>query len=840
MMRRWLGVAMLATVAIAVPSAQQDVNRLLDDADASMRASNPAAARPLYELALGAARAGTREQEVARALFGLGQVARRERHTDDARARIADALAIYERLADHAGIARANQQLAEMEGDVNQSGSLFERAAAAARTAGDADLEGQALHDYGDRLFGAGRYEDALDRLSRAAAVFERSGARADLGTVYNSIGRVYRAHGRLDEALQYQHAALKLHRTTGDQLMLVQSLNAVAVVYQRLHDLKSARTYLDEALAVAATLPASASAARAQDFLRANMADLLSDLGHLAPAAVALEQVIANGRDDYRAERYTQLSRVYRGLGRGEEALATAEKAVSYCGQEPVSCIAAYNARSDAHAGLGNRDLALLDLSQTLSAIENLRLKLLPSDTFKRDFTTYYKEAYSNAIARQLEGGRDRDALETAELARSRAFLDLLASRAIAPAVVNASPALPLTLRGSPASSVASPATMPSAKVADLALTAARLRSTLVLYWVGADETVIWVVKADGGVHTRRVSVKRARLAALVHETAPFAKTMDGRAPVMLRELSTAWRELHRLLIAPVKAELPSAAGSLLTIVPHDVLSNLSFAALQDGRGRYLLEDYALHYAPAGALFQFTAAQPRLPSRAGPVLMVADPQTTRRSALDVPLPRLPGARLEASAITREWRVGEVLALSGQAATESAVREQAATRSILHFAAHTVVRDDDPFASYLALTRSSADEEADGVLTAQEVYRLSLRADLVVLSGCRSASGTIAGDGMATFARAFLYAGSASLIASVWEVADQPSHRLFPSFYRAWLGGATKAAALRQAQLELLADLRAGRVRVPTAVGPVPVPEHPVFWAGFSLFGEPN
>jgi CHAT domain-containing protein len=180
------------------------------------------------------------------------------------------------------------------------------------------------------------------------------------------------------------------------------------------------------------------------------------------------------------------------------------------------------------------------------------------------------------------------------------------------------------------------------------------------------------------------------------------------------------------------------------------------------------------------------------------------------------------------------------LSLNGVAATEASVREQAPARSILHFAAHTVVRDDDPFASYLALSRSSGAADADGVLTAQEVYGLKLPADLVVLSACRFASGTVAGDGIATFARAFMYAGAASLVASVWDVADEPSNRLLPAFYRAWLGGATKAAALRQAQLRLLADLRLGRVRVTTPVGPVPVPEHPVFWAGFTLFGEPD
>jgi len=117
---------------------------------------------------------------------------------------------------------------------------------------------------------------------------------------------------------------------------------------------------------------------------------------------------------------------------------------------------------------------------------------------------------------------------------------------------------------------------------------------------------------------------------------------------------------------------------------------------------------------------------------------------------------------------------------------------------------------------------------------------LKLRADLVVVSSCRSASGTIGGDGVATFARAFLYAGAASLIASVWDLADEPSDRLMPAYYRAWAGGASKAAALRQAQLELLRDLRRGRVRVTTPIGPVPLSEHPVFWAGFLLFGEPN
>jgi CHAT domain-containing protein len=57
-------------------------------------------------------------------------------------------------------------------------------------------------------------------------------------------------------------------------------------------------------------------------------------------------------------------------------------------------------------------------------------------------------------------------------------------------------------------------------------------------------------------------------------------------------------------------------------------------------------------------------------------------------------------------------------------------------------------------------------------------------------------------------------------------------------FYRQW-HGRSKDEALRLAELRLLRDLRAGRVTVATPAGRVRLPEHPFFWAGFVLLGEP-
>ena len=107
-------------------------------------------------------------------------------------------------------------------------------------------------------------------------------------------------------------------------------------------------------------------------------------------------------------------------------------------------------------------------------------------------------------------------------------------------------------------------------------------------------------------------------------------------------------------------------------------------------------------------------------------------------------------------------------------------------------------------------------------------------------SRCAASVGMVRGDGIAGLARAFFYAGAASVVVSVWDVADAPTSRLLPEFYRAWLNGADKARALRAAQLQLIRDLRAGRVKTPTALGQITIPEAPAFWAGFVLLGEPE
>ena len=93
----------------------------------------------------------------------------------------------------------------------------------------------------------------------------------------------------------------------------------------------------------------------------------------------------------------------------------------------------------------------------------------------------------------------------------------------------------------------------------------------------------------------------------------------------------------------------------------------------------------YTIHYAPAASVLQFTSARQLASGRTGDLLLVADPALPARSKLEKPLPRLPGARIEAAAITRLVPKERVTILRDALATESAVRAAASGKTVSAF-----------------------------------------------------------------------------------------------------------------------------------------------------------
>jgi CHAT domain-containing protein len=118
-------------------------------------------------------------------------------------------------------------------------------------------------------------------------------------------------------------------------------------------------------------------------------------------------------------------------------------------------------------------------------------------------------------------------------------------------------------------------------------------------------------------------------------------------------------------------------------------------------------------------------------------------------------------------------------------------------------------------------------EEDDGLLTASEAAQLELNADIVILSACNTAAGDgKSGGALSGLARAFLYAGSRSLLVSHWYVNSDAAVELVIGMF-AEIGrrpGTGRAEALRRTMAD---RIRAGGFRA-----------HPSYWAPFVVVGE--
>ncbi len=164
---------------------------------------------------------------------------------------------------------------------------------------------------------------------------------------------------------------------------------------------------------------------------------------------------------------------------------------------------------------------------------------------------------------------------------------------------------------------------------------------------------------------------------------------------------------------------------------------------------------------------------------------------------------------------------------TGTEAREGQFKAQASGSQIIHLATHAFLDDKDPLMSTLVFSEERNEEE-DGFLRVYELYNMSLKARMVVLSACNTGSGVLKeGEGIMSLARAFYYAGVPSIIMTLWTVDDQQSYNLMVSFYRGLIKGRTAGYSLRKAKLEYLENA-------------LPAFQHPRYWAGYILVGNPG
>ena len=755
-------------------------------------------ARTLY------ATAGDRSLE-ARCMMEQAAVHRSQGKPAEAMSLARSAMTAFKALHDAQGLVDAAEVAVYSMTDSDDHTPIREEALAVVDATGK-PLACGVLHEWADELFSRGRGAEAFTRITEARECFQRVGQRDREARSLVSLGRVYRLHGRLGDALARYQEALALHEWPGstDPVGAVQAMNAIAVTLSMMGRYDEAGAQYEAALARARrTAPSSVP------FFVANLGAFKIDFGQYAEALALLDEAIAaSPNTPHVARRLTQRGQALAGLGRTVEAAASFDRAVELAAarsNDEVMAVRRSRARFLIDAGRfadAERDLRVL-----ADTIEEGLAHTVPSDVMRRGFIEAQQDVFGAYIDLLGQRGEAAEALVVAERARARAFLDLRAER-------------------TGDTRLSTPASMVDAQRA-----AARLQSTIVAYWVGPSAVSIWVVRPDRAPALVRVPVLPSRLTTLVQATAGLDGSGRAARGLLMtdRAQHAPWRELDRLLIAPVRRLLPAAAGSRLTIVPHGPLFALSFAGLREAGGRTLLEAHDLHYVPAIAALGMAATA--APPPAEGALLVGDPGPLQTEPGAETLPALPWARREVAAVRTALGPGTTLLTAGDA-SEAAVRAGLAGRRVLHFATHGVVSNAATSPSFLALHPSG---DSDGRLLADEIYDLRLDADLVVLSACRTALGPVEGDGVIGFARAFLSAGARSVVATQWDVSDRVSYEVMREFYARRARGASKSRALRGAQLAVLRALRAGTIHADGAA----LPETPRLWAGFVLTGEP-
>ncbi|MEO8076526.1 MAG: tetratricopeptide repeat protein, partial [Acidobacteriota bacterium] len=412
----------------------------------------------------------------AQSLLQLGQVLLKLRRATDAQTALLQARDQLKILQNLPGLFTAYDGLMY----AMPAGSGKDEVRADALTLMRASLSGRSfecnvLHQWGDELFGAGAYSASFAKVTEAIACFEEVGDRSKLGRALVSLGRVYRAHGRLEAALTQYERALDAQQRSNDREGVIQTLNALAVTLGFMGRIDAALVRYDEALALARSLGSKPII----QFLLANVAEAFQGLGRNREAADALEEALRDPYVPYKVSRLVQLSGAYLALKRPPLALETADRAVAEMSEaRPEEVMEALPARARAAIALGRFDAASEDMQRALATFERLRANTLADDYLKRGFGQRYQSLFATTISLQQAKGSTRDAIETAERARARAFLDLLAERTSARQIPTAA------VETGTATGLAAVDQQPSAApatFADMVGTAARLHSSVV-----------------------------------------------------------------------------------------------------------------------------------------------------------------------------------------------------------------------------------------------------------------------------------------------------------------------------------------------------------------------
>ncbi|TRZ92879.1 CHAT domain-containing protein [bacterium] len=706
------------------------------------------------------------------------------------------------------------------------------------------------LHNMGIIWAYLGNYEKALDHLTKAYNLDQKLFDKANLAKDYNTIGMAFIKKGFLSDnkedfnkALSYFSDSLKLAKEAKDKKLIIQVLNNIgsAKSHQQLYS--EALEYLELALSQAKETNDNNSLG----MLLNNIGIVYFNRGNYEESTryyqKAIDVALGINGGDILWEAYLEIANSLKNQKRYEEAINNYENSIrvieeirynsvqeelkaSYLGSEKridayqnlIDLLATldiddnekkhgieafnYLEKAKARGFLDSLEVSEVNVSQGV----NFKLVNLEKEIMREISQLYTKLLMPGLIPE--DKARITEQLKTFE-----EKLDTLKReiRTTSPAYAGLK--------------------YPEIISLDEAKRMADAGTAFFAYTVGKDRSYGFVLRKDDFRIFRAPARK-----VLQDQVAEYRKAISDKDN---RDFGLG-RVLFEELVLPGLTK----GTKRIVFVPDDILNLLPFETLisDDRKERWLVQDYAIAYVPSlSSLRELNIRKKGLRSQPKKDLLAfGDPyygsneEDVRGQGSDIfqdfysnpslNFFRLKYSGLETRGIASLFKASRTDAFQRENATEDRLKSEPLTDyRIIHFATHGLIDDKKPARSSIILSLDQ-DPAEDGFLQMREVFDLKMNADLVVLSACQTGLGQfIRGEGIEGMSRAFFYAGSSSVLMSLWAVNDQATYQLMERFYRHLKSSENPMNALRRAKLEMIGSK---------------VLSHPYYWAGFILNGK--
>ena len=687
-----------------------------------------------------------------------------------------------------------------------------------AKEVGDRVGEGRAYGNLGNAYRSHGRFQEAINYHNQDLSISQEVGDRAGEGRAYGNLGTVYHLLGKFQEALNYHNQDLSITKEVGDRAGEGRAYGNLGHAYHFLDNFEQAMKYFRQQLSIAKEVGDRIAAGCAYG----SLGMVYHSLGDFEQAIEYLNYTLSIAKG---AGKRVVEGRAYCYLGNAYSSLNEFQQAIEYFRQ--YLCITeevgdkfhegdAYYRLGISLEKLGFWNKALFHFITSVEILDAVRARCISEDSLKISFRDLSKGAYTCLWRVLIMLQLTDEALYSAEKGRAQALVDALK--------INYG-LKSLSLKSNESEE-------------ELTIILKKISVSTVFLAVQKGTINMWVLRKERKAIFRQAELKVERthedhFAVLLETTLKNIRagvdvrcenrSLDERkdnqtsstekedqTSELSHETIDCFKPLYDAIIGPIEDLLD---GDELIVVPDGALSLAPWAALS--------ESLRIRTVPSLTSLKFIIDSPDEYHCKSGALLVGDPclkKVTNKGGYPI-YDQLKYAKKEVEMI------GEILKcqpLTGEAATKKEVLRRINSVALVHIAAHGSKETGEIALAPDPCWESKIPEE-EYFLRMSDIQAVKLRARLVVLSCCHSGQGEVSSEGVVGIARAFLFAGARSVVATLWAIDDETTLEFMKSFYQHLRGGESASSALQRA-MKCLRDSDKYSA--------------PKYWAPFVLIGD--